>query len=109
MKTLLPLALLTLALVAPTATARASDDTCAKAYETAQELRADGLLRAARDVLNMCVRPSCPSFIRDDCGKWLQDVESSLPSVAFAVRLQGKDVEAVNVTCDEELITERLD
>jgi hypothetical protein len=101
--------LLTLVLLLTTAAAQAADDTCAKAYETAQELRADGLLRAARDVLRMCVRPSCPTFIRSDCGKWLSDVETSLPTVAFAVRMRGQDVEAVNVTCDEELLTERLD
>jgi hypothetical protein len=104
MKMLLPLVTLL-----ATATAQAAEDTCAKAYETAQELRADGLLRAARDVLGMCVRPSCPTFIRDDCGKWLADVETSLPSVAFVVRMQGKDVADVSVTCDEELLAERLD
>jgi hypothetical protein len=101
--------LLVLALLLATATAQAADETCAKAYETAQELRADGLLRASRDVLRMCVRPSCPTFIRDDCGRWLADVEISMPSVNFAVRLGGKDLEAVAVTCDEELLTERLD
>ena len=101
--------LLTLVLLLTTAAAQAADDTCAKAYETAQELRADGLLRAARDVLRMCVRPSCPTFIRNDCGKWLGDVDTSLPTVAFAVRMAGQDLEEVTVTCDEELLTERLD
>ncbi len=90
-------------------TARAADDTCAKSYETAQELRADGLLRAARDVLRMCVRPGCPAFVRDDCAKWLIEVDTSLPTAAFVVRMAGKDLEHVTVTCDEELLTERLD
>jgi hypothetical protein len=93
-----------------TGVARAGqEDTCAQAYETAQELRADGLLRAARDVLRMCVRKSCQPFIRDDCSKWLNEVESGLPSVVFAVRLANEDLETVSVLCDDELLTERLD
>ena len=94
--------------VAPSAQA-GQEDTCAQAYETAQELRADGLLRAARDVLRMCVRKSCQPFIRDDCSKWLNDVESGMPSVVFVVRMAGQDLETVSVSCDDELLTERLD
>jgi hypothetical protein len=86
-----------------------ADDTCAKAYETAQELRADGLLRAARDVLRMCVRPSCLPFIRNDCGKWLNEVETALPTAVFVVQMMGKDLDQVAVVCDEELLTEKLD
>ena len=95
--------------VAAAPVAQAAEDTCAKAYETAQELRADGLLRAARDVLRMCVRTSCPAFIRGDCGKWLNDVELALPTAAFAVRMAGKDLEQVTVVCDDELLAEKLD
>jgi hypothetical protein len=102
------LAVCLLLLSAP-GTARAVEDTCAKAYETAQELRADGLLRAARDVLRMCVRQSCLPFIRNDCSKWLGEVDIALPSVVFAVRMAGRDLEQVTVSCDEELLVERLD
>jgi hypothetical protein len=96
--------------IAVAANARAAqDDTCAQAYETAQELRADGLLRAARDVLRMCVRQSCQPFIRDDCSKWLNEVETGLPSVVFVARMAGRELENVSVVCDEELLTEKLE
>jgi hypothetical protein len=103
------LAVCLLLLSAPGPAGAAAQDTCAKAYETAQELRADGLLRAARDVLRMCVRQACQPFIRNDCIKWLGEVDLALPSVVFAVRMAGRDLEQVTVSCDEELLVERLD
>jgi hypothetical protein len=98
----LPIAATGLAQAAP-------EDSCAKSYETAQELRADGLLRAARDVLRSCVRPSCQAFIRDDCARWLDEVELAMPSAVFVVRMGGKVVDDVTVICDEEPLTEKVD
>jgi hypothetical protein len=82
---------------------------CATAYEQAQELRRGGGLVEARAQLLTCTSASCPTFITADCRRWLDEVESALPSVVFAARRLGRDLELVQVKADGRLVTERLD
>ena len=96
-----------LALALP-AVARAADD-CGTHYERAQELRLDGHLRAAQEDLLSCAQNTCPAFIRNDCTKWLDEVQAAQPTVVFVARQAGRDVEEVTVTCNEQLLAERLD
>jgi len=102
------LPLVVLALAVPL-TARAAADDCAAHYERAQEQRLDGRLRAAQDDLIACAQATCPAFIRNDCTKWLDEVQAAQPSVVFVARKEGRDVEEVTVTCNEQVVTERLD
>jgi hypothetical protein len=101
------LALAVLVLAVP-AGARAAED-CATHYEHAQELRLDGHLRAAQEDLLSCAQNSCPAFIRNDCTKWLDEVQAAQPTVVFVARQAGRDVAEVTVTCNEQLLAERLD
>jgi hypothetical protein len=96
------------ALLTP-ASVRADAAACAAAYEQAQEERANGHLRAALLQLNACVRPSCPRFIRDDCTRWLDQVEAAVPTVVFAVRRDDVDQTEVEVDCDGEPAARVLD
>jgi len=82
---------------------------CAAAYESSQEQRAQGKLRDARKNLVTCSQSVCPAFIKKDCGKWLSEVESALPSVVFSAKANGEDVTDVKVTLGDEVLAEGLD
>lgn len=82
---------------------------CAAAYESSQEQRAQGKLRDARKNLVTCSQSVCPAFIKKDCGKWLSEVESVLPSVVFSAKANGQDVTDVKVTLGDEVLAEGLD
>jgi len=82
---------------------------CSQAYEKAQEERAKGKLHAAHSQLKLCVDRECPSFIREDCARWMGEVEAAIPSVVFAVRRDGVDQTKVDVTCDGKSLVRSLD
>lgn len=84
------------------ANARADDkERCFDAYETAQRVRQEGRLRDARQKLAVCSRESCPSAIRKDCGRWLDEVEQAIPTVILrATSASGEDLADVAVTVD---------
>jgi hypothetical protein len=86
-----------------------TDESCAAAYERAQEHRRLGRLIRAREQLLACSQTSCPGFVVNDCRKWFDEVDTALPTVAFAVRQGGRDLEAVRVYRDGVLLTSRLD
>lgn len=92
----------------PIATA-AESTTCADSYEKAQEEKTAGHLKAALVQLKSCIDPTCPKFIRDDCVRWMDQTESALPTVVFAVRRDGKDLTDVEVACDGEPLLSSLD
>ena len=83
--------------------------TCADSYEKAQEEKTAGHLKAALVQLKSCIDPACPKFIRDDCVRWMDQTESALPTVVFAVRRDGKDLTDVEVACDGEPLLGSLD
>ena len=85
-----------------------SAGTCSQAYETAQEERAAGHLTAALAHLRACVAETCPKFIREDCARWTDQTEASLPSVVFAVRRDGSDEPDVEITCDGLLVARSI-
>jgi hypothetical protein len=82
---------------------------CNAAYERAQVARAGRKLRAARDELLVCSQSKCPGAITADCGPWLREVESTLPSVVVVARdPSGNDVPAVKVSVDGAVLAARL-
>jgi len=89
--------------------AAAESMTCADAYEKAQESRAASHLKTALAELKACVAPDCPKFMRDDCARWMDQVESALPTVVFAARRAGDDLTDVEVSCDGEPLVKSLD
>jgi hypothetical protein len=76
-------------------------DTCVRAVERAQNARLDGKLREARDGFVTCARAVCPAAIREDCTRWVADVDASLPSVVIdASWVNGGDVTGMTVLLD---------
>ena len=102
------LLLLSASAVAPRASA--AGDVCATAYEHSQELRADKDLVGAREQLLQCSQAGCAEFIRKDCGQWLGEVETALPTVAvIAQDGKGQPLTAVQITVDGSVIAAALD
>jgi len=99
-----------LALVAWTAPSHAEGpDACLSSYESAQRLRLETKLRAAKAALVTCARAECPDVLRRDCSRWLGEVEKSLPSVVVAARRGATDVTEVRVVIDGDIVAESLD
>jgi hypothetical protein len=93
--------------------ARAAEPTktqCIDANEAAQPLRKAGKLRAAEERLLVCVRPSCPAVVRDDCAQRLTELRAAEPTVVFVVKDESEhDLTAVHVTVDGVDLTTKLD
>jgi hypothetical protein len=84
--------------------------TCAVAYENAQQLRSKLKLRRARDQLLICGHSSCPSVVTKDCNAWLEEVEQELTSVVFRVRdARGTEVVNVRISMDGEYLRDKAD
>ena len=101
------LALAALALAVAAGDARAADekDACVRAVERAQLVRLDGKLREAREGFVTCARAVCPEAIRQDCTRWVTEVDASLPSVVFdAVWADGRDVTRMTVLLDGQAL-----
>jgi hypothetical protein len=76
-------------------------DTCVAHAESGQRLRDDGRLREARDQLRRCSGDSCHPVVREDCLRWLEEVEQALPSIVLAVRdRSGHDVHVFALQID---------
>jgi len=85
-------------------------DQCFDAYEQAQRLRKAYKLRAAHDQLVTCGAESCPVFVRQDCAKWLSEVETSIPTiVVLARRGDGSAIEGARATLDGDPFADTLD
>ena len=83
---------------------------CANAADQAQSLRDEGKYRRAREQMLVCARDVCPGPIKNDCGKWLGEVDRDAPSVVFGARdSKGTDVFDVKVSMDGATIQEKLD
>jgi len=48
----------------------------------------------------ICSSETCPGAIITDCGKWLSEVDQLTPSLAFEVRIDGKDTSTAQVELD---------
>jgi hypothetical protein len=83
---------------------------CLSATEAATKLKSQHKLKASRAQLLVCSSASCPGEIRQECAKKIEEVNAAIPSIVFAVKNQaGKDVIAVKVTVDGQVVAERLD
>ncbi len=83
---------------------------CSDAYTRAQTLRRDRKLIDARDALRICAQPDCKDFIVKDCGTWLDQVQSSLPTVVpVATDQDGNNLPGVRVSMDGRVLLESID
>jgi hypothetical protein len=93
--------------------ARAADPTtadCLAANKSSVDLRNDLKLRAARAQLLVCASTNCPADIRKECLRRVDEVNAQIPTIIFEAKdASGRDLSAVKVTMDGQLIADRLE
>jgi hypothetical protein len=93
--------------------ARAADPTtaeCLSANEASLNARSKHRLRDARVSLLKCAAPSCPTDVRDECTRGVNEINAALPTIVFEAKdTAGADLVAVKVTMDGELLADHLD
>jgi hypothetical protein len=95
---------------APAYAAKPRVKECLTAAEASVALRTQHKLRAARAQLLVCSAASCPAEVRDECAHRVDDVNTALPSIVFTVQdAMGRELTAVTVTMDGEVLTDHLD
>jgi hypothetical protein len=110
------LGVLVLACLSTAGPAAGADDkkTCADAYVTAQSLRVDHKLLAARSQLRVCARQECAHLMQGqmikDCTAWLLEVEASIPTIVLSARdAGGSELQDVQVSIDGTAVAQTLD
>jgi hypothetical protein len=101
-----------LGLARPAAATQPDKAECARSAEDGQRLRGQGKLREALAAFTACAADSCPALIRGDCGGWLTEVQSALPTVvvrASAAEDAQHELYDVQVQVDGVTLTEKLD
>ena len=101
-----------LALVLGVSAASMADEgvPCADAAAQGQRLTKDHKLLEAREEFRRCSARACPVEVKQDCVKWLEDVEQSLPTVVLtATDAAGRDVVDVRVSVDGRDLVSKLD
>jgi hypothetical protein len=82
---------------------------CRHAYESAQLLRRNEELVAARAQLQICGAEACPAITRTDCVQWLAEVEGAIPSVVFEARTDMGAAFDVSASVDGGVRAKELD
>ena len=100
----------TVALSTTSALADVTKSQCIDANGKGQELRRDGKLSAAREQFRSCADASCPSILRDDCTRRLDELDRAQPAIVFDAKDgAGRDVVHVKVTVDDHPLADKLD
>ena len=83
---------------------------CVMAYEAAQRHRLHEEFLEAHRELRRCSETDCPALVREDCTKWLREVEQELPSMIIEVRsADGRDINESRALVDGSEVTSRVD
>lgn len=82
---------------------------CVEKHEQAQVARLDGRLQESKTFLTACASDQCPSFVRGDCVRWLDEVRGEIPTVIFEALGDAGSLTEVRVTHDEREIAARLE
>jgi len=104
--------LLGLVLSADPAAAQSALDkgACADAFEASQTHRRDGRLKASRKAALTCSQEACSKAIRDECSRWLPELDAMIPSMIVAAKdAHGSDVGSARLFVDDDLVADRLD
>jgi hypothetical protein len=97
-------------LVTTPALADPTKEQCIDANAMGQHLRHDSKLAAARAQLQACAVAACPSIIRSDCIKRLDELDKIQPAIVFEAKdASGNDLSAVQVTMDGAVVANKLD
>jgi hypothetical protein len=74
---------------------------CLSAYAAGQRARNAGKLLEARASFSLCASNVCPEALHPDCGRWLDEVDASLPTVVLrVVTPQGAELDGVSFSLD---------
>jgi hypothetical protein len=76
---------------------------CVSSYQQAQISRQDGDLLKAQQELVSCAGAGCPDAMQADCSRWLEEVQTALPSVVFrALTPSGADIADARIELDAQ-------
>ncbi len=104
------LALASLAFSRPASAADPSTSECLTASEDSLKDGNEHALRAERRHLLICSASSCPTEIRKECMRRVEEVNAALPALVFeAKKGDGTDLTDVKVTMDGEVLADHLD
>jgi hypothetical protein len=110
--TILPAAIAAVLPMLWSPSAHAADPTtadCLAASDNSVTLINQHKLRAARSQLLVCGAASCPADVRKECFRHVDEINAAIPTIVFEARdPAGRDIGAVRVTMDGELMAERL-
>ena len=84
-------------------------DACLSSHEQSQELKLEGKLTESKKALLSCAEEHCPSIVRADCLRWLDDIESAIPTIVVVAESDRGDEIDVRVTIDGTLAASQLD
>jgi hypothetical protein len=102
--------LLLVATGARSAHADSEVDACISAHADGQVLHKNKRLLAARAKFQACASDRCPGLIRDDCQRFGEQVDTSLPRLVLAASdEQGRVLTDVRVLLDNRPFVSRLD
>lgn len=86
--------------------AKPKGESCAGAYESAQELRKRAKLQRAQEMLLLCARESCGKFMHGECRVWLEQLQQEMPSVIVsATDSSGAPLHDVQISLDGRALT----
>jgi hypothetical protein len=94
----------------PARSAEPTKQQCVDANDAAQDLRAAGKLRQAREKLVLCATSSCPAIVREDCLDRLRHIDAAMPTILFEAKdTAGNVLAGVKVTIDGQPFADKLD
>jgi hypothetical protein len=82
---------------------------CIADAEAGQESRDVGKYALARAQFQRCLDPACPSVVRENCGRWYQQVVDSTPTIVPSATRPGQEDVNARVFADGVLVAGRLD
>ncbi len=83
---------------------------CFDAASKGQRLKATHQLIEAREQLRACSAARCPGIVQSDCTRWLEAVETALPTVVVTAKnASGADVVEAKVLVDGQPFADKLD
>jgi hypothetical protein len=83
---------------------------CLDAASQGQTLRDAHRLVEARNQFLVCARQECPSVVRKDCTTWVEQAQSSLPTVVpLATDAAGGSLPGVKVSMDGKVLLDKAD
>ncbi|HWP05357.1 MAG TPA: hypothetical protein VNN72_06430 [Polyangiaceae bacterium] len=94
----------------PASAADPSTSECLTASEDSLKDGNDHALRSERRHLLICAASSCPTEIRKECMRRVEEVNAAMPALVFeAKKGDGTDLTDVKVTMDGEVLADHLD